>query len=99
MLLSSASPICKSTQSLRRVVHEVPLACLRGGGRVEEGIAVLRDEEEEQAVDEAEQLAVVVLCIELARLQCCLELAIMWVREEAAAECGDRLLDTCSQCV
>src|SRR5207245_6626471 len=67
VLLTAAAPRREPSQSLRRVVGEVPLSCLQARAGVEEGVAVLGDEQEEQAIDEAQQLAVVVLGVEVAR--------------------------------
>ena len=63
----------------------------RGGG-VEEQVAALGDEEEEQAIHEPEQLAVILLAGEFAGCEGRAEVFVGGVGEEAAAEGFDCLL-------
>ena len=77
---------------------QVALAGQRVAGRVEQRVAVLGDEQEQQPVDEPQQLAVVVAGVRACRrAERVLELVVGGVGEEAAAECLDRLLDALAQ--
>ena len=79
------------------VPAEVALAGQLGGGGVEEGAALLGDEEEDQAVGQAEELPVVGLGVEGAALQALVEGDVVAVMEEAGAEGGDGRLDALAQ--
>ena len=93
------APLGQTPQPGRGVVQRV---ALRGGLvrlGMEEQVAILGDEEEDQPVDDAQQLAVVVLVLELPSAEPVAELGVGGVGEEAAAERGDRLLDAVAQLV
>ena len=66
---------------------------------MKEDLAVLRHEEHDQAVDEAQHLAVVVLLAQCSRAQFLPEKAVGRVRQETAAQGGNGLLDTVTQLV
>lgn len=57
------------SQARRRVVRDVTLLGRLVGRRVDEQVPVLRDEEEEQAVDHPEELSVVTERVEITRAE------------------------------
>src|SRR5687768_13375735 len=74
-------------------VRGIPLPALRRTGGVEEEVAVLGDEREEQTVDEAQQRAVVVVPADVTAPQSLEEPAVGGVDEEAGAQGTERTLD------
>jgi hypothetical protein len=87
----------EGAEAREAVVAEVPLAGEGRGARGEEEVAVFGDEEEEEAVDEAEELAVVVLRGEGARGEALAESPVGGLLEEAAAEDLEGLLDAVAE--
>ncbi|MCZ7620317.1 MAG: hypothetical protein M5U32_19155 [Myxococcota bacterium] len=79
------------------VVREVTLLGVGLGVRIEQQAAVLGDEQEEQPVDQAQQLPVVVLLAERAGGQCVAQRAVLRMRQEALAEGLDRGLDAVAE--
>ena len=78
---------------------QVALAGQRVASRVEQRVAVLGDEQEQQAVHEAQQRSVVVAGVEVAVAERVVERMVGGVGEEATAECLDRLLDALAESV
>ena len=86
-------------QSRRRVVCAVALAFNLASGGMEEDLAVLRHEEHDQPVDEAQYLPVVVLLVQSSGAQLFPERSIGGVRQEAAAQRGNGLFNAIAQLV
>ena len=86
-----------------RVVAGVPIAGGRRGVRIEQHVAVLGHEQEQQAVDQPQELAVILLGIEAAVgrpvLERLAQRGVGRVRQEAASERRDRLLDAAPQLI
>ena len=76
----------QSAQALRRVVVDVARrGAVSSASRIEQQVAVLGHEQEQQPVDQAQQLAVVVLLVERAAVQPVAQGRVGRVRQEARA--------------
>src|SRR5947209_20428014 len=62
-----------------------------------EDVAIFRDEQDDQAIDQAQELAVVVLLVQLSRTKMLAQRVIGRVRQEAASQGGDGPLDAAAQ--
>ena len=65
----AAAALGQAPQAVGRVVFLIAIAGGRVGLRVEQQVAILGDEQEEQPIDQAQELAVVVLRVECAGSQ------------------------------
>src|SRR6266700_7332014 len=89
----------QSTQPRRCIVAGVAFASHRVGLWVKEDTAIFRHKEHDQAVNEAQDLAVVVLGGERARAQLFAQSVVRRVGQETAAEGRDGLLHAIAQLV
>src|SRR5687768_9572829 len=88
-----------SAQALGRVVFEVAFANRFIGDRVEKQITIFSDKEEQQAIDDAQELAIVVLSIETAVGQLVAEVAVGWVFEKAESKGGDGFFNAIAELI
>src|SRR3546814_122464 len=87
------------TEAGEGVVAAVALLGRRVRGWVDEQVASFGDEEEQQPVDGAQELAVVVLLVERSILEALTERNVGWLGEEPFPQCGNGGLDAAAPLV
>jgi hypothetical protein len=96
---AAALPAGQPAQTPRRVVVQIACTGLRRRVGIEQQVAIFRREQEEQAVDHAQQLAVILLRIKLPGAELLAQGTIGRVRQKAAPQRHDGLLHAAAQVV
>src|SRR2546427_263249 len=87
------------SEACRGVIAYVALACLRSCLGVIQQATILGHEQKEQAIDQAQELAIVVLAGEFSGSEFFFELGIGRMRQKATPEGIDGLLDASAKVV
>src|SRR5260370_38363707 len=91
--------LSQPAQAGSRVVLRVAFARSLVGSGVKENVAILRNEQHEQSVDEAQYLAVVVLCAQLSRAQLLTQGVVCGMGKETTSQGCDGFLDAIAQLI